>query len=125
MLRRKKVMLVDPSPIFRLQLKEAIQTNETLVDVIEADNVDQANDILRNHQPEVVFLDIALPDEAGIGLIATIKTVAVDTRIVVVTSQDSDECRERALQNGADYFLAKERAIGLHLIDVIHDVIRR
>ena len=49
MLRRKKVLLLDPSPIFRLQLKEAIQTNETLVDVIEADNVDQANDILRNH----------------------------------------------------------------------------
>lgn len=125
MLRRKKVMLVDPSPIFRLQLKEAIQTNETLVDVIEAENVDQANDILRNHQPEVVFLDIALPEEAGIGLIASIKAVAADTRIVVVTSQDSDECRACALQNGADYFLAKEHAIGLHLIDVIHDVIRR
>ena len=125
MLRRKKVMLVDPSPIFRLQLKEAIQTNETLVDVIEADNVDQANDILRNHQPEVVFLDIALPEEAGIGLIASIKTMAADTRIVVLTSQDSDECRASALHNGADYFLTKEHTIGLHLIDVIHDVIRR
>ena len=125
MLRRKKVMLVDPSPIFRLNLKEAIQTNETLVDVLEADNVDQANDILRNQQPEVVFLDIALPEATGIELIASIKALAADTRIVVVTSQDSDECRTRALQNGADYFLAKEYAIGLHLIDVIHDVIRR
>ena len=44
MLRRKKVMLVDPASIFRLKLKEAIQTNETLVDVVEADEDDETED---------------------------------------------------------------------------------
>ncbi len=125
MFRRKMVMLVDPSPIYRLKLKEAIQTNETLVDVIEADTIDQASDILRNQQPAVVFLDIALPEQKGLDLIASIKETAADTRIVVLTDHDSAESRAQALQNGADYFLPKAHTVSLQLIDAIHDVVRR
>jgi YesN/AraC family two-component response regulator len=69
MLRRKNVMIVDPSPIFRRQLKATIQTNETLVNVSEAENAHQANDILRKQPPDVVFLDVALPLESGLRLI--------------------------------------------------------
>lgn len=125
MLHRKKVLLVDPSSIFRLKLKEAIQTNETLVDVIEAENLDQASSVLANQPPDVVFLDIALSWERGTEMIASIKEMAADIRIVVLTSHDSAACRQMALEKGADYFLAKPYAIDLHLIDIIHDVIRR
>jgi DNA-binding NarL/FixJ family response regulator len=61
MLDRKKVLILDPSPIFRRTLKDVIQTSETLVDISEADNADQAENILRNDPPDVVFFDIALP----------------------------------------------------------------
>jgi hypothetical protein len=47
MFDRKKVLILDPSPIFRRTLKEVIRTSETRVDIREADNADQAEDILK------------------------------------------------------------------------------
>ena len=118
-------MIVDPSPISRRQLKSTIQTNETLVNVYEAENAGQAEDILRNQLPDVVFIDIALPLEIGLCLIASIRTLAADIRIVVLTRLDASQYKAAALEKGADYFLSKKHAAGLRLIDVIHDVIRR
>jgi DNA-binding NarL/FixJ family response regulator len=125
MLMRKNVMIVDPSPIFRRQLKQAIQTNETLVNVSEAENADQANDILRKQLPDVVFLDVALPLDKGLCLIDAIRAMAADIRIVVLTRLDPSQCKATALEKGADHFLSKEHTAGLRLIDVIHETIRR
>lgn len=125
LLNRKKVMLVDPSPIFRRQLKTAIQTHETLVDVIEADDLIQAEEILSQQQLDAVILDIGFPKGGGIGLITTIKNMTPDVRVVVMTSNDSAAIQTTALENGADYFLSKEQAHGLRFIDVIHEVVRR
>ena len=124
-LNRKKVMIVDPSPIFRRKLKAAIQTNETLVDVIEAGTINAAEDILRNQQLDVVFLDMEFPQDDGIRLIETIKGMARDSRIVVLTNHDSAAHQADAIEKGADYFLSKAHAVGLRLVDVIHETIRR
>jgi DNA-binding NarL/FixJ family response regulator len=125
MLERKKVLIVDPSPIFRRTLKDVIQTSETLVNVAEAGTIGQAEDILKDEAPDVVFLDIALPRGNGVQFIASIRAMVPDSRIVVLTSHDSTEYREASLQKGADIFLSKERSGGLRLIDVIHATIRR
>jgi len=125
MLNRKKVMIVDPSPIFRRQLKAVIQTNETLVDVIEADNTGQAAGILRNQQLDVVFLDTGFPLEQVIQLSDLINGAARDMLLVVMDSQDSAAVQAAGLQDRADCFLPKEHTVGLRLVDVIHATIRR
>ena len=122
---RKNVLIVDPSPIFRRQLKETIQTNETLVDVIEAETINAAEGILRNQPIDVVFLEIGFPQDGGLDLIDTIKGVAADICIVVLTSHDSATHRAAALKRGAAYFLAKADAVGLRLVDIIHETIRQ
>ncbi len=125
LLDRKRVLIVDPSPIFRRKLKATIQTNETLVDVIEADTINAAEDIMRNQQPDVVFLDIGFPQESVIRLIDAIDGVARDMRLVVLASHESAAAQLAGLQDRADYFLPKEQALGLRLADVIHEMIRR
>jgi two-component system, NarL family, invasion response regulator UvrY len=125
MLNRKKVMIVDPSPIYRRKLKAVIQTNETLVDVTEAATINAAEDILRNQELDVVFFDTGFPEADGIRLIGLIQGMARDVRLVVLTSLDSAAYQAAALENGAAYFLPKEHAVGLRLIDVIHETIRR
>ena len=125
MLNHNKVLILDPSPIFRRTLKEVIQTSETLVDVREAENTDQAENILKNDPPDVVFFDIALPRDNGIEFIASIKGMVPESRIVVLTSHDSAEHEAASIQKGANYFLSKERSGGLRLIDVIHTTIRQ
>ena len=125
MLNHKKVLILDPSPIFRRTLKEVIQTSEMHVDIREAENTDQAENILKNDPPDVVFFDIALPRDNGIEFIASIKGMVPESRIVVLTSHDSAEHEAASIQKGANYFLSKERSGGLRLIDVIHTTIRQ
>ena len=125
LLNRKKVMIVDPSPIFRRKLKAAIQTIETLVDVIEADDIGQAEGILGKQQLDVVFLDIGFPQEQVVRLIEAIKGAARDMRLVLLASHDAAATQTAGLQERADCFLPKEHAVGLRLADVIHEMIRR
>ena len=125
MLTRKTILIADPSPGFRQRLKETIHEHETLVDVLEADGVGQADDILRGRQPDVCFLEIDLPLEEGGRLIASIRRAAPGSRIVVITAGDTEAHRTTAMEHGADEFLVKEDATGLRLIDLIHEVVRR
>ena len=122
---RHKILILDPSPIFRRTLKSVIENSETHVDVTEAGNSDQATPLIRKQAPDVVFLDIALPRNDGIAYIAYIKSIAPKARVVVLTSHDSLEHEAASLEQGADYFLSKERTDGLRLIDVIHATVRR
>ena len=124
MLQRKTIMILDPSPNVRQRLKEAVYENETLVDVVEAESVDQATGMLRYQLPDVVFTEIDLPLEEGGRLIASIKGMAPESRIIVITGNDSEECRTAAMQYGADDFLIREDAVGLRLIDLIHEAVR-
>ena len=125
LLNRKTVLIVDPSPIFRRKLKATIQTNETLVDVIEADDTGQAEVILSNQQLDVVFLDIGFPQEQVVQLIDAIDGAAGDIRLVVLAGHDSAAAQAAGLQDRADAFLPKEQAVGLRLADVIREMIRR
>ena len=124
-LDRKKVMIVDASPIFRRKLKAVIQTNETLVDVIEADTINAAEAILKNQPIDVVFLDMGFPQDGSLGLIDTITSMASGIRMVVLTGHDSAAHQAAVLGKAAAYVLPKEHAVGLRLIDVIHETIRR
>ena len=125
LLNRKKVMIVDPSPIFRRKLKAAIQTIETLVDVIEADDIGQAEGILGKQQLDVVFLDIGFPKEQVLRLVDAFNGAAGDSRLVVLASHESAAAQSAKLQDRADCWLPKEHAVGLRLADVIHEMIRR
>jgi DNA-binding NarL/FixJ family response regulator len=125
MFDRHKILIVDPSAIFRRTLKDVIENSETFVDVMEAGNSEQAHYFIARNTPDVVFIDIALHRGSGIELIAFIRRMAPDTRIVVLTSHDSEEHEEASLAQGADFFLSKERSGGLRLLDVIRTTIRR
>ncbi len=125
LLNRKIVMIVDPSPIFRRKLKAAIQTIETLVDIIEADDIGQAEGILGKQQLDVVFLDIGFPKEQVLRLVDAFKGAAGDLRLVVLASHESAAAQSAGLQDRADCWLPKEQAVGLRLADVIHEMIRR
>ena len=120
----QKILILDPSPIFSNTLKEVIQTSESHVEVTEANDTVQAEAILENDAVDVVFLDIAFPQDNGIQFISAIKRMAPDARIVVLSSHDSTEYKEASIRKGADYFLSKERSGGLRLLDVIHEAVQ-
>ncbi len=86
--------LLEGSARYRL-LGEASDASECLAKVVEL-------------RPEVVLLDIMLPDMSGIDAVAPIRGIDPSIRIVILSSNDSRQAVMSALQAGADGFLSKD-----------------
>ena len=110
---RKKVLIVDPSSYFRRTLVDVIQMDGAPVEVDEAETAAQALDIINQRQQDVCFLDLSLPRSDGLALIAAIRRRMPAAHIVVLTSHDSVEYQKASIDNGADYFLSKEKYLYL------------
>ncbi|MEW6650228.1 MAG: response regulator [Chloroflexota bacterium] len=75
----------------------------------------------RTHKPEVVFLDIKMPNQTGLQAMAQIKAELPDTRVVVLTAHNEFAYIQKAIQLGAkDYLLKPVRP--QHLVEVIEKI---
>lgn len=81
----------------------------------------EALDQLKQHQPDLVLMNINLPDINGLKLIEQIKTLYPLMKIIVNTNYDSEEYRQAAISRGIDHFLSK----GLNTINNVIDVVDR
>jgi CheY-like chemotaxis protein len=62
---------------------------------------------LTHHDPTIIFIDNHLPDGYGIEQVRQIKTNYPDCKIVMITAHDTSTDRERAYQEGVDFFIGK------------------
>lgn len=62
---------------------------------------------LKNTTPEIIFLDNHLPDGLGMDFIEYIKNHYPEIKIVMITAHDTAADRQKALKEGADYFISK------------------
>jgi len=67
----------------------------------------QALDLLYRHCPQLVFLDLHMPKPDGLELLATIKEMGVEAKVVIVTALAQDTYRETAEKLGAYRYLNK------------------
>lgn len=77
---------------------------------LEADYVNTLTDaasILKEKTPEIIFLDNHLPDGLGVNFIEYIKSNYPGVKIVMITAHDNVDDRQRALNEGADFFIGK------------------
>ena len=66
-----------------------------------------ANDALKAEHPEIIFLDNHLPDGLGLNYLLYIKENYPKSKIVMITAHDSVDDREKAMNNGEDFFIGK------------------
>jgi DNA-binding NarL/FixJ family response regulator len=122
---RKKILIIDSSPAFRHTLRTVIASGQQQLDIAEADNAAAAKRALQEDVPDILLVDIALPDGNGIDLIETLKEMAPEVIIIVLTSHDSAEHEHHSLQRGADYFLFKERSSCVNLLEIMRTAHRQ
>jgi len=103
---RFKVLIVEDSAFFRQLLKEALQDQFPLMEIDGAVDSAEALQKIQTLLPELIFIDIELPDENGLKLAKKIKTQYPDAIMIILTAHDLPEYREVALQY-TDYFLSK------------------
>jgi DNA-binding NarL/FixJ family response regulator len=102
-----KALIVEDSAIFRKLLKETLHTGFPSLEIAEAADGEKAMQKIDTQLPDFIFMDIKLPGENGLDLTTKIKAKYPDVIVIILTSYDTPEYREAAVQAKANYFLSK------------------
>ena len=106
-----KVFIADDSKIFRDRLKEML-SELTEVEIIgEAENILETTKRIRKLNPDVVILDIRMPDGSGIDVLKHIKKNNQAPAVIMLTNYPYPQYRKKCMELGADYFFKKSDEI--------------
>jgi len=116
---KKRILLVEDDDLLRLGLKSIIQTKKEYT--IDADTASgkQALRLFDANHPDIVLLDLLLPDISGIEVLRHIKRIAPKIPVVVLTAHEENELLFEALEWGANCYVLKgagpeELFLGIH-----------
>lgn len=101
---RHKVLIVDDELHIRRLIHAALARQDYAI--VEAENAREAMDMLRIERPDIVLLDLGLPDRDGLELVSSFKQQS-DTTLIVVSARDATDQKVAALDLGADDYLTK------------------
>jgi DNA-binding NarL/FixJ family response regulator len=118
-----KVLLVDDHPVVREGLRGMIDAEHDLTVVGEAGSGREAVAMAESLCPDVILMDLRMPDEDGVTATERILAVLPRTRIVVVTTYESDTDILRAVEAGAAGYLLKD-ASRSELANAVRDAAR-
>ncbi len=119
-----KILIVEDHRFTREVLKESLRGGISLVSLEEAANGNEAMDKVESFQPDLIFMDIRLPDESGLKLTEKIKAKYPDTTVIILSSYDLLEYREAAAKFGAAYFLRKDLTTSREIVSLVESVSR-
>ncbi|SRR6266404_3664787 len=117
------VLVADSHPILRRGLVEIINHETDMRVVAEASDGIEAVTRYKECRPDVVLVDLAMPELEGVEVIRTIKSSHSEARIIILTTYDTDEDIELGLKAGAQAYLLKD-ITGENLVACIRDVMR-
>jgi NarL family two-component system response regulator LiaR len=103
-----KVLLVDDHAVVREGLRTYLDLEDRLAIIGEAANGREAVDKVRALRPDVVLMDLLMPEMDGITATKAIKEVAPEVKIIVLTSFQDDEHIMPAIEAGATGYLLKD-----------------
>jgi DNA-binding NarL/FixJ family response regulator len=120
-----KLMLVDDHAVLRDGLKNIIGMEEDIEVIAEAVSGVDALDKVRagGSLPDVILMDINIPDKNGIEVTGLIKKEYPHIKILMLTMHDHDEYFMSAIREGADGYLLKD-APSQHVVDAIRSVVK-
>ena len=114
---KHEILIVDDSPLIIERLKDMLEESENVNAILEAENFEQAREIVTGKKPTVVVLDISLPDKNGIELLQFIKRNYPQTAVIMLTNQVNNHYKKLCLKSGATAFLDKtkdfEQVVGI------------
>ena len=107
-----RLVIADDHPIVRAGLRGVIGSQPDFDVVGEATTGTEAVTLTGRLQPDVVLMDLSMPELDGVGAIAQIKAQHPDVRILVLTTYDSDADILTAIETGATGYLLKDTPRG-------------
>ncbi|MFO7596238.1 MAG: response regulator transcription factor, partial [Desulfocurvibacter africanus] len=108
MSQAKRLLVIDDHPLFREGLKAIVSRDPRYVVSAEAGSGAEALQLARSVKPEIILLDLSLPDGSGLDLIGQFKTQLPTVHIVVVSMHAKLDLIAAAFKAGAEGYLVKE-----------------
>jgi len=102
-----KLLIVDDSNLVRTSLCRLLRTIPGVACIAEAGSLKQAMQRAREDVPDLVILDMRLPDGLGLEIIGSLKQLSPDLRVAVLSLHGNDSYRQCSLALGADWFFDK------------------
>jgi DNA-binding NtrC family response regulator len=101
----KTVLVVDDEKLVRWSIRQKLEAAG--YSVLEADSCESARNLFQENLPELVTLDVRLPDGSGLKLLLELKRLSPNTPIVMITAYGAVEDAVKALKIGAYDYLEK------------------
>jgi DNA-binding NarL/FixJ family response regulator len=117
-----KLLIVDDHALVREGLKRAL-AHEGFTQISEATSIAHARAGIATSQPDVVTVDINLPDGSGFELVSWIRTLSREIGIIVLTLNDHDNYIRAAMKAGASAFVSKSEPIPVLVAAIKHSLI--
>ena len=106
---KKTILIVDDSALIVKHLIEMLNELDNLEWIKNADNYDSAVQLIAQLKPDILLLDINLPNKSGIDILRLSKEQNPSTKVIMITNQANDYYRKLCLRLGADHFIDKSK----------------
>lgn len=116
-------LIVDDSAVIRRRLVSLLSEIDGVQLLGEAANAVEGAALIRKSRPEVVILDIRMPDRSGIGLLEDIKNDSDLPTIIILTNYPYAAYQKRCMELGASYFFDKSTEF-TEVEKVVREIVR-
>ena len=119
--KKISVVLIDDQNLVRQGIKSLLGLTNHIQVIAEADNGKAGLDIIRQHKPDVVLLDLRMPELDGIGTLEALRQESYQPPVLILTTFDDDSLVLSALKEGAKGYLLKDVSLAqlVEAIDVL------
>jgi DNA-binding NarL/FixJ family response regulator len=102
-----KILIVDDSDLIRVRIIALLSGVPGIDIVAEAGNMTEARKFIDELKPDLLLLDIRLPNGSGVELLKNLREKHDSMKIVILTNYPLVQYKEKCLELGADYFFDK------------------
>ncbi len=103
-----RILMADDHPVVRAGIRGMLETQDEFQVIAEAENGREAFEQIAKIKPDVVLMDLRMPEMDGVEAIGRIKEKYPDINILVLTTYDTDADIVRAVEAGATGYLLKD-----------------
>lgn len=117
-----KIIIADDQTLIRDGLKTVLDLEEDLEVIGTAVNGREAFDLVKELEPDILLIDIQMPEVDGVECVRKMKNICSHTKVLMLTTFNDEEYIINALAAGALGYLLKDMEI-TELIEAIHDAV--
>ena len=118
-----RILIVDDHAVVRAGLRLLLEAEDDLEPVGEAGSASEAVFQARTLKPDVILLDVVMPDQSGLDVVPTLLHERPETKVLVLSMQDDPQYVRQAFVAGASGYVLKEAA-DVEVVAAIREVAR-